>query len=88
MKKLASKITAVLVAAGLMFPAGTIGNIDFGLTAFAEENTAEGYTNGYQPATPTTDKYDNDGVEVFDEVYEISNARQLNWYSDKENNNN
>lgn len=37
MKKLASKITAVLVAAGLMFPAGTIGNIDFGLTAFAEE---------------------------------------------------
>ena len=47
MKKLASKITAVLVAAGLMFPAGTIGNIDFGLTAFAEENTAEGYTNGF-----------------------------------------
>ncbi|MGN0700808.1 MAG: hypothetical protein ACI4J8_07405, partial [Oscillospiraceae bacterium] len=46
MKKLASKITAVLVAAGLMFPAGTIGNIDFGLTAFAEEN-AEGYTNGF-----------------------------------------
>lgn len=47
MKKLASKITAVLVAAGLIFPAGTIGNIDFGLTAFAEENTAEGYTNGF-----------------------------------------
>ena len=47
MKKLASKITAVLVAAGLMFPGGTIGNIDFGLTAFAEENTAEGYTNGF-----------------------------------------
>ena len=47
MKKLASKITAVLVAAGLMFSAGTIGNIDFGLTAFAEENTAEGYTNGF-----------------------------------------
>ena len=47
MKKLASKITAVLVAAGLMFPTGTLGNIDFGLTAFAEENTADGYTNGF-----------------------------------------
>ena len=99
MKKLASKITAVLVAAGLMFPAGTIGNIDFGLTAFAEE-TAEGYTNGfctdyaddsvctihtdcngYQPATLTTDKYNIDGVEGFDEVYEIGNAGQLYWFA-------
>lgn len=44
MKKLASKITAVLVAAGLMFPTGTLGNIDFGLTAFAEET---GYVNGF-----------------------------------------
>lgn len=117
MKKLASKITAVLVAAGLMFPAGTIGNIDFGLTAFAEENTAEGYTNGfcdkyelkadgswglidendncthtncngYQPATLTIDKYDIDGVEGFDEVYEIGNAGQLYWFADKVNNDN
>ena len=117
MKKLASKITAVLVAAGLMFPAGTIGNIDFGLTAFAEENTAEGYTNGfcdkyelkadgswgliddndncthtdcngYQPATLTTDKYNIDGVEGFDEVYEIGNAGQLYWFADKVNNEN
>ena len=110
MKKLASKITAVLVAAGLMFPAGTIGNIDFGLTAFAEENTAEGYTNGfcdkyelkadgswgliddnvncthtncngYQPATLTTEKYNIDGVEGFDKVYEIGNAGQLYWFA-------
>ena len=82
MKKLASKITAVLVAAGLMFTAGTIGNIDFGLTAFAEENTAEGYTNGfcdndncthtncngYQPATLTIDKYDINGDNIKDAV--------------------
>ena len=32
---------------GITVSAGTIGNIDFGLTAFAEENTAEGYTNGF-----------------------------------------
>ena len=44
MKKLLRKITAVFVAAGLMFPTGTLGNIDFGLAAFAEET---GYTNGF-----------------------------------------
>ena len=115
MKKLASKITAVLVAAGLMFPVGTIGNIDFGLTAFAEENTAEGYTNGfcdkyglkadgswgliddncthtncngYQPATLTTDKYDINGDNIKDAVYEIGNAGQLYWFADKVNNDN
>ena len=96
MKKLASKITAVLVAAGLMFPAGTICNIDFGLTAFAEE-TAEGYTNGF-----CTD-YEADGVcethtgcngyqpatdSDSDGVYEIGNAGQLYWFADKVNNEN
>ena len=94
MKKLASKITAVLVAAGLMFTAGTIGNIDFGLTAFAEENgydngfctdyaddnscTTHTGCNGYQPATDEN----NDGV------YEIGNAGQLYWFADKVNNDN
>ena len=44
--------------------------------------------NGYQPATLTTDKYNIDGVEGFDEVYEIGNAGQLYWFADKVNNEN
>ena len=40
MKKLASKITAVLVAAGLMFPNRTLSVIDFGLKAFADADVA------------------------------------------------
>lgn len=91
MKKLLRKITAALLAAGLMFPSGTLGNIDFGLTAFAEEN---GYTNGFctdfaddSVCTTHTDcngyepAKDSDG----DGVYEISNAGQLYWFADKVN---
>ena len=37
--------------------------------------------NVYQPATLTTDKYDIDGDERFDEVYEIGNAGQLYWFA-------
>ncbi|MGN0619657.1 MAG: GLUG motif-containing protein [Ruminiclostridium sp.] len=44
-------------------------------------------TNGcsgvYQPATLTTDKYDIDGDNAKDEVYEIGNAGQLYWFADK-----
>ena len=39
------------------------------------------YCDGYQPAVLTTDKYDIDGVEGYDEVYEISNAGQLYWFA-------
>ena len=55
-----------------------------------EEGTTE-YENGfavdsdgnssYQPAVLTTDKYDMDGNDSKDEVYEISNAGQLYWFA-------
>ena len=35
----------------------------------------------YQPANLTTDKYDIDGDDSMDEVYEISNAGQLYWFA-------
>ncbi len=37
----------------------------------------------FQPAEETTEKYDVDGVGGFDTVYEISNAGQLYWFSEK-----
>lgn len=40
----------------------------------------------YEPAKETTDKYDIDGVEGFDTVYEISNAGQLYWFAALVNN--
>ena len=39
----------------------------------------------YQPATLTTDKYDIDGDDTKDEVYEIGNAGQLYWFANKVN---
>ena len=36
----------------------------------------------YQPAELTTDKYDIDGDDSKDAVYEISNAGQLYWLQD------
>ena len=39
----------------------------------------------YQPATLTTDKYDIDGNDTKDEVYEIGNAGQLYWFANKVN---
>ena len=36
---------------------------------------------GYQPAKLTTDKYDIDGDDSKDAVYEISNAGQLYWFA-------
>lgn len=42
-----------------------------------------GYT---QSAVLTTDKYDIDGDSNKDNVYEIANAGQLKWFSDKVNN--
>ena len=44
--------------------------------------------NGYQPACKTTHKYNIDGVEGFDEVYEISNTGQLYWFAQQVNNGN
>ncbi|OYP68288.1 hypothetical protein CIK98_03505 [Prevotella sp. P2-180] len=35
----------------------------------------------YQPATLTTDKYDIDGDDTKDKVYEIGNAGQLYWFA-------
>ena len=37
--------------------------------------------NAYQPANLTTDKYDINGDDSKDEVYEISNAGQLYWFA-------
>ena len=37
--------------------------------------------DAYQPANLTTDKYDIDGDNSKDEVYEISNAGQLYWFA-------
>ena len=37
--------------------------------------------NAYQPANLTTDKYDMDGDDSKDAVYEISNAGQLYWFA-------
>lgn len=43
--------------------------------------------NGYEPATITTGKYEFDNnAETLDVVYEISNAGQLYWLSEKINN--
>ena len=42
----------------------------------------------YQPATLTTGKYDIDGNDTNDNVYEIGNAGQLYWFADKVNNDN
>ncbi|MDY4513199.1 MAG: GLUG motif-containing protein [Paludibacteraceae bacterium] len=57
-------------------------------TELADTRPDHNYSNGfctkcgaYQPATLTTDKYDIDGVEGFDEVYEIGNAGQLYWFA-------
>ncbi|MCI7429311.1 MAG: hypothetical protein MSS84_00255 [Bacteroidales bacterium] len=53
-------------------------------TAWAQDVT---YTNGfgsdgsYQQATLTTDKYDINGDNTKDEVYEIGNAGQLYWFA-------
>lgn len=39
----------------------------------------------YQAAVLTTDKYDIDGDNAIDSVYEISNAGQLYWFAEKVN---
>lgn len=61
------------------------------LTAKAEETESHNYNaqgfctecDAYQPATLTSDKYDIDGDGTKDNVYEISNAGCLYWFSDK-----
>ena len=52
------------------------------------ENPVHRYNNGicetcnaYQPATLTTDKYDINGDNTKDNVYEIGNAGQLYWFA-------
>ena len=44
----------------------------------------KGFCDGcgeYQPATLTEDKYDLNGDEAMDSVYEIENAGQLYWFA-------
>ena len=61
------------------------------LTAKAEETESHNYNaqgfctecDAYQPATLTTDKYDVDGDDSKDNVYEIANAGELYWFTDK-----
>lgn len=60
-----------------------------------DDDETTGYENGfavdedgntvYQPAVLTTDKYDVDGDDNYDEVYEISNAGQLYWFANETN---
>ena len=53
-----------------------------------DENGFGSESDPYQPATPTTDKYDINGDGTKDEVFEIGNAGQLYWFADKVNNEN
>lgn len=48
-KKITAFAAAVAMAVSVMFPGEAFGNIDFGITVFAEEN---GYDNGFCPALP------------------------------------
>ena len=57
-------------------------------TELADTRPKHNYVNGfctkcgeYQPATLTTDKYDINGDNTKDEVYEIGNAGQLYWFA-------
>ncbi|MGN0455403.1 MAG: GLUG motif-containing protein [Acutalibacteraceae bacterium] len=47
--------------------------------------TVSAATDGYEPATLTTDKYDIDGDGTNDSVYEIGNADQLYWFAQQVN---
>lgn len=60
----------------------TITGHDYDKDGFCTECDA------YQPATLTTDKYDIDGDDAKDNVYEIGNAGQLYWFADKVNTDN
>ena len=53
--------------------------------SFDSNGFCEGGDGGCQPAILTTDKYNIDGVEGFDNVYEISNAGQLYWFAQQIN---
>ena len=94
-RKITAFAAAVAMAVTITMPGEIFGNIDFGITVFAEEN---GYTNGFcntytegiecsehgadcNGYQPATDE-NNDGV------YEIGNAGQLYWFADKVNNEN
>ena len=51
---------------------------------YAEHHYENGFCTGcgaYEPATLTTDKYDIDGNDTKDKVYEIGNAGQLYWFA-------
>lgn len=77
----------------------TTGDIDTIRSNFKEVATDPadpcnvGYTNGfcnncgkYEVPTLTTDKYDLNGDNAFDNVYEISNAGELYWFREVVNN--
>ncbi|MCI7500065.1 MAG: hypothetical protein MSA82_11780, partial [Oscillospiraceae bacterium] len=86
-RKITAFAAAMAMAVTVTMPGEIFGNIDFGITVFAEENgyvngfctdyaddgECETHTgcNGYQPATDS----DSDGV------YEIGNAGQLYWFA-------
>ncbi len=84
----------IIVLAASMATASALVMIMNGLgvlTAKAEEIESHNYNaqgfctecDAYQPATLTTDKYDIDGDDSKDNVYEIANAGELYWFSDK-----
>ena len=60
---------------------GEYGELNADAHSFDETTGFCTLCGGYQPAVLTTDKYDVNGDEVMDEVYEISNAGQLYWFA-------
>lgn len=94
-RKITAFAAAVAMAVTVTMPGEIFGNIDFGITVFAEEN---GYVNGFcttytENGCTNTNHTDCNGYQPAtdsnsDGVYEIGNAGQLYWFADKVNNEN
>ena len=87
-RKITAFAAAVAMAVTVTMPGEIFGNIDFGITVFAEEN---GYDNGFcttytENGCTNTNHTDCNGYqpatdENNDGVYEIGNAGQLYWFA-------
>lgn len=95
MRRMNKKIRRIVVAgAACVLAVNMAGAV--AVTAYGQEDSSvavadeasHDYINGfcsdcggYEPAVLTTDKYDIDDDGIKDEVYEISNAGELYWFS-------
>ena len=86
-RKITAFAAAVAMAVSVMFPGEAFGNIDFGITVFAEES---GYDNGFctefeQNGSCTNESHTNcNGYQpatLNGSNYEIGNAGQLYWFA-------